>query len=165
MENELERLIEDRFLDARWRNAVNIDQLEAFFESKLFDEILSAEKVWREQRFNILLPAAPFTDDKEYKNLIEDEKLLVQGVIDIFFEDKNGDLILCDYKTDHLTKAELEDPSLAQAKLNNAHAEQLSYYAEALHSMFGKYPKRVLIYSLPLGGTVEIDTFAILDQA
>ena len=165
VENELERLIEDRFLDARWRNAVNIDQLEAFFGSKLFDEILSAKKVWREQRFNILLPAAPFTDDKEYKNLIEDEKLLVQGVIDIFFEDKNGDLILCDYKTDHLTKAELEDPSLAQAKLNTAHAEQLSYYAEALHSMFGKYPKRVLIYSLPLGGTVEIDTFAILDQA
>jgi hypothetical protein len=28
--------------------------------------------------------------------------------------------------------------------------------------MFGKYPSKVLIYSLPLGDTVEIDTFAIL---
>ena len=162
-EKELDRLIGDKFLDERWREAVDLDQLKGFFESKLFKDISCAKRIWREQRFNILLPAAPFTDDKAYGELIKDEKLLVQGVIDIFFEDRNGNLILCDYKTDHLTKEEIKDPALAKKKLNDAHAEQLSYYAEALRSMFGKYPSRVLIYSLPLKNTVEIDTFAILD--
>lgn len=163
VENELCRLIEDRFLDERWKNAVNLDSLEKFFKSKLFEDISGASRIWREQRFNILLPAAPFTNDENYAKLIKDEKLLVQGVIDIFFEDKNGDLILCDYKTDYLTKEEINDPALARKKLSEAHAEQLSYYAEALRSMFGKYPAKVLIYSLPLGNTVEIDTFAILN--
>ena len=161
--NELDRLIADRFLDERWKNAVNLDRLEKFFKSKLFEDISGASRIWREQRFNILLPAAPYTNDENYGKLIKDEKLLVQGVIDIFFEDRNGDLILCDYKTDYLTKEEINDPALARKKLNEAHAEQLSYYAEALRSMFGKYPARVLIYSLPLGNTVEIDTFAILN--
>ena len=163
VENELDRLVEDKFLDERWRGAVDVERLECFFESKLFEEISSAKKIWREQRFNILLPAAAFTEDEKYAELIKDEDLLVQGVMDIFFEDKDGKLILCDYKTDYLTKEELNDKSLARKKLNEAHSEQLSYYAEALRSMFGKYPDKVLIYSLPLGDTVEIDTFAILD--
>lgn len=160
---ELDRLIEDRFLDERWREAVNTQQLERFFKSRLFDEISKAKHIWREQRFNILLPAAAFTEDEDYAKLIKDEKLLVQGVMDIFFENDKGELILCDYKTDYLTKEEIKDPILARKKLCAAHSRQLSYYAEALRSMFGKYPSRVLIYSLPLGDAVEIDTFAIFD--
>jgi len=160
---ELERLVRDGFIDIRRRDAVNTRQLESFFRSSLFEDISNARRVWREQRFNILLPAAAFTENDEYGKLINDEKLLVQGVMDLFFEDQNGDLILCDYKTDFLTYDEINDPRLAREKLCRAHSRQLSYYAEALHSMFGKYPDKVLIYSLPLGDTVEVDTFAILD--
>ena len=160
---ELERLVRDGFIDIRRRDAVNARQLESFFRSSLFEDISNARRVWREQRFNILLPAAAFTENYEYGKLINDEKLLVQGVMDLFFEDQNGDLILCDYKTDFLTYDEINDPRLAREKLCRAHSRQLSYYAEALRSMFGKYPDKVLIYSLPLGDTVEVDTFAILD--
>ena len=74
-----------------------------------------------------------------------------------------ADVGRCDYKTDFLTYAEINDKDLAREKLNNAHSRQLSYYAEALRSIFGKYPDKVLIYSLPLGDTVEVDTFAILN--
>lgn len=160
---ELNRLVRDRFIDERWAEAVNIRQLEGFFSSHLFDEISNARRVWREQRFNILLPAAAFTENEDYGKLINNEKLLVQGVMDLFFESKDGDLILCDYKTDFLTYAEINDKALACEKLNNAHSRQLSYYAEALRSIFGKYPDKVLIYSLPLGDTVKVDTFAILE--
>lgn len=162
VKNEISRLVRDKFIDLRTANAINEKQIEKFFESNLFAEISSAKRLWREQRFNILLPASAFTEDKEYGEKIKDEKLLVQGVIDLFFENDKGELILCDYKTDYLSNDEIRDPSLAQKKLNDAHARQLSYYAEALASMFGKYPDRVLIYSLPLGDTVDIKTEPIL---
>ena len=162
VQSELDRLVWDGFISERMASAVNVNQTEAFLRSELFKNIKNANRVWREQRFNILLPAAAFTEDEEYKASLKDEMLLVQGVMDIFFESNDGSLVLCDYKTDFLTKEEISDPLLSKEKLNRAHAKQLSYYAEALRSMFGKYPDKVLIYSLPLGDTVEVNITPIL---
>ncbi len=162
VKKELDRLLRDKFIDERMASAVNQKQIEAFLESDFLKSVLSAKRTWREQRFNILLPASAFTEDEKYKADIKDEKLLVQGVMDIFFEAADGSLVLCDYKTDYLTPEEINDRSLATEKLNSSHARQLSYYAEALKNMFGKYPDKVLIYSLPLGDTVEITTSPVL---
>ncbi len=66
-------------------------------------------------------------------------------------------MILCDYKTDHLTREEIADPTLAAKKLADRHAAQLSYYAMAVERLLGHAPDRILIYSLPLGEAVDID--------
>ena len=153
---ELSRLVALGFMDRSMAELVNVKQIEAFFKSELYSEISKAKKVYREQRFNILLPASDFTEDEEYASLIENEKLLVQGVIDIFFESDDGTLTLCDYKTDYLSPEELKDASLAKKKLTDAHSRQLSYYAAALGEIVGKLPDRVIIYSLPFGGHFEI---------
>ena len=155
--NELERLIHYGFMDRSMGELVNLKQIEGFFDSTLYKDICKAKKIYREQRFNILLSAKDFTEDAEYAKLIENEKLLVQGVIDIFFEDENGDLVLCDYKTDYLTAEEIKNKSLAKAKLSAAHSRQLSYYCAALEEICGKRPDKVLIYSLPLGDSIELD--------
>ena len=96
------------------------------------------------------------TLDPETREAVKDEKILVQGVIDCIIEDENGDLAVIDYKTDRLTAEELSDRSLAEKKLNLAHSLQLSYYAEAVKIIFGRSPKRIEVYSLPLGDTVKI---------
>jgi ATP-dependent helicase/nuclease subunit A len=157
VEEELQRLIHHGFMARSMEKLVNVGQIATFLRSPLYSSISKAKKVYREQRFNILLPAKEFTMDDEYARLIENEKLLVQGVIDIFFEDENGKLILCDYKTDFLTSEEKNDKSLAAKKLSTAHSRQLSYYAAALKEICGRAPDKVLIYSLPLGDSVEID--------
>ena len=154
---ELARLSDQKFIDPSTCELVNINQIEAFFASSLYKELKKAKKIYREQRFNVFLPASQFTEDKEYARLIESERLLVQGVIDIFFENESGELILCDYKTDHLSRAELNDAALAKAKLEGAHSRQLSYYAAALKEICGRCPDRVLIYSLPFGDSFEIN--------
>ena len=87
---------------------------------------------------------------------LQDEKLLVQGVIDLFFTDSEGRLVLCDYKTDRLTPYELAHPRAAAETLTARHAEQLSYYALALREICGKAPDRVLIYALHAGAAIEI---------
>ena len=73
------------------------------------------------------------------------EVLLVQGVIDLFFETEDGKLILCDYKTDALTREERLDPTQAAQKLIARHARQLSYYAQAIEQLCGRRPDEVLI--------------------
>ena len=59
--------------------------------------------------------------------------------------------------TRELTAEEINDPSLARAKLTAAHSRQLSYYAAALGEICGRRPDKTVIYSLPLCDSVEID--------
>ena len=83
-------------------------------------------------------------------------QVLVQGVIDCVIEDSEGELHLVDYKTDRLTPAEIADPKKAAEKLCGRHRLQLSYYAAACEGMYGKPPKEILIYSLPLGDAIPV---------
>lgn len=153
---ELERLREAGFLSDSDAKLVRIYEVEKFTRSTLLKKILSASKLYREFRFNVKLPAENFTQDAELKRLYQGEHVLVQGVIDCLYEDEGGELHLIDYKTDRLTREELADRALAEAKMREKHSLQLSYYKEAVKLMFGKYPSTVEVYSLPLGDTLDV---------
>ena len=153
---ELDRLIKQGFIPERMARLVNKKQLEAFFESEFYSAVSHATNLHREQRFNVMLPAASFSEHPETVTVLQDEQLLVQGVIDLFFTDAEGRLVLCDYKTDYLTPEEIADPALATAKLTARHGTQLSYYAAALERICGSRPQRIVIYSLPLGRELDI---------
>jgi ATP-dependent helicase/nuclease subunit A len=156
VKEELARLQTERFIDARTARLCNVYQLEQFFKSELFERIRCAKEVYREQRFHIFLPASDFTQMTEKAELLKNETIAVQGVIDIFFEEKDGSIVLADYKTDFLTDEELKVPELAEKKLIERHREQLGYYQKAIEQLCGKHPSETLIYSLPLGKTVHI---------
>ena len=156
VKEELARLKIERFIDERTARLCNVRQLENFFASNLFARIQNAKQVWREQRFNIFLPASEFTRIPEKSDILRDEKIAVQGVIDIFFEEADGKIVLADYKTDFLTDEELKESALAEKKLIDRHRQQLGYYQKAIEQLCGKAPSETLIYSLPLGKTVRI---------
>ena len=156
IDNELARLVEKRFISPNVAKLINKKQLEAFFKSDFYRSLSSATKVYREQRFNILLPASHFTKDAEFEQQISDEKILIQGVIDLFFTTPDDKVILCDYKTDYLTDEERNSAPLAIKKLKKRHGEQLSYYSMAIEQFCGKKPDKILIYSLPYGEALEI---------
>lgn len=153
---ELARLVEKHFIAPQVAQLIEVSQIEKFFESEFYSSLKGAKRTYREQRFNILLPASHFTQDEEFKADVEEQQILVQGVIDLFFEDKDGSLILCDYKTDYLTPEEMRERALVEAKMTQRHGKQLSYYAMAVERLLGKRPNKVYIYSLPFGDAVEI---------
>ena len=124
--------------------------------SRTFTELLSATELHRETRFHITLPASEFTNDAEKRALLVGETLTVQGVMDCVYRRADGKLILLDYKTDRLTREELNDRMLARERLVARHGEQLSYYVKACVSLFGQTPDEVLIYSLPLGDSIKL---------
>ena len=150
------RLTEQRFLPPHVAQEIREDQLTRFFASDFYERLRRARRVWREQRFQLLLPAESFTQNEDDARELSGEVLLVQGVIDLFFEAEDGKLILCDYKTDALTREERRDPSQAAKKLIARHERQLSYYAQALEQLCGRRPDEVLIYSLPLGDAIRL---------
>ncbi len=153
---ELERLTSLGFISEEDAPRVRISEIEAFTASELFARMLSAKRLWREFRFNTTLPAVLFTENLEKRAVYEDKKILVQGVMDCIMEEADGTLSLVDYKTDRLTKAELENEALAEERLRRAHENQLYYYCLAVEEIFGVRPKRVEVYSLHLGRSVDV---------
>jgi len=71
----------------------------------------------------------------------KDELLLIQGVIDLYFEE-DGKIIILDYKTDHVPGGEL-----GKQMLIDRYSVQLDYYAKALEQLTGKAVSQKVIYS------------------
>lgn len=153
---ELERLKQAQFLSDAEAERVRIDEIEAFSRSDLLKKMKSAKRLYREFRFNSALPAETFSENDSLRSQISGKKILVQGVIDCIIENPDGSLEIVDYKTDRLTKNELESTALAEERLRRAHSSQLGYYALAVKEIFGKSPARLSVYSLHLGACVDV---------
>ena len=153
---ELDRLVKASFISKEDGERVRLAEIEKFRHSSLFEEILSAKRVYRELRFNLRLKASMFTEDESKRAALGDREILVQGVIDCIVEHSDGSIALYDYKTDRLTREELCDRTLAEAKLRNKHSMQLGIYSMAVERMFARLPDKVGVYSLPLGDTVSV---------
>ena len=156
IDREAARMQSIGYISASDAELLRRDELLTFSKSGLFADLMHAAEVHRETRFNIMLPAAQFATDARLVHDLGDEKLLVQGVIDLFYLDSDGRLVLCDYKTDRLSAAERRDPALAARRLTALHSAQLGYYAEAISQIMGRRPDRVIIYSLCLGDSIEV---------
>ncbi|MBR3039431.1 MAG: helicase-exonuclease AddAB subunit AddA [Lachnospiraceae bacterium] len=98
-------------------------------------------KLYREQPFVLSLPATSLNPE-----FPSEEKVLVQGVIDVYFEE-DGELVLMDYKT---------DSKVDEAELIKRYKAQLYYYSVALNRLEKKNVKEVLIYSFFLGKTIPV---------
>ena len=77
------------------------------------------------------------------------DELLVQGVIDLWFEEPDG-LVVVDYKTDRVNK------KTGDKVLRTRYSAQLEIYAEALAQATGKKVKECIIYSFALGRGVKV---------
>ena len=93
------------------------------------------QRLWREQPFVLGIDARELYPEEE-----DGELILVQGIIDAYFEEPDG-LVVLDYKTDKIRRKE---------ELAERYQEQLRYYAKALEQMTGKKVKEKIIYSFTL---------------
>ena len=81
-----------------------------------------------------------------YPDEAEGELILVQGIIDVYFEEEDG-LVVLDYKTDKVKSAQ---------ELKEKYHAQLDYYARALEQVTGKHVKEKIIYSFTLQEEIEV---------
>lgn len=158
-DSEKKRLTEAKFISYRDAEIVNRSQIEKFIKSRLFRELLESEMIRREFRFNVLVDAAAFTADAEWKQKLEENqvKITVQGVVDCVYREKSsGKLVLIDYKTDSIHADEWQDLKKAESRLREKHRSQLSYYQKICSEMFEEEIEEAYIYATVLGRCIEI---------
>ena len=156
IDSEIDRLLEKRFITSRTADIVARKQLSGFFDSELMSMVREAKEVRREFRFGMFRPASDFTKNDRLKDLVRDKKIFVQGSIDLLIETKDGEILLCDYKTDKISAEEKSDREILVKNMRDRHKEQLEEYRFAVNEIFGKNPAKVFIYSIPLGEIIEI---------
>ena len=154
---EAARLVGCGFFTDEIASLVNTREVSEFFLGEAFAGICASKAVYREHRFNVALPASDFTEDKARKKALWDETVLVQGVIDCFYENPDGTVTLLDYKTDRIPAGMTE--AEAEAMLLERHRLQLSYYKTACEKISAKKVSRVFIYSFALSRTVDVPLF------
>ena len=88
---------------------------------------------------------------REQPFVFEYESQLIQGIIDLYFEE-DGELVIVDYKTDRVNKSAAGEQNLVKR-----YAVQLDYYAKALAQLTGKRVKEKIIYSFALEKGIIID--------
>ena len=147
VESEIGRLLEYKFIPKAMLDIIYRDELELIASSELMEKILSAKKIIREHRFNVMFKADSFSKNKKRLEKMEGEGLAVQGVIDLIIIDKDDNITLIDYKTDRLSDFELKNYGYAKNEMIRKHKNQLWYYAKAIESLFGRPCKEIAIYS------------------
>lgn len=133
----LDDMVQEGRLKPEDRKMVSERKLEKFFASGLGRRMCRADAVGmlhREQPFVIGLPAKEI-----YSESVSDEIVLIQGIIDAFFEEEDG-LVLMDYKTDYIRMD-------ARTELTQKYKGQLHYYRTALEKLTGKRVKEVWFYA------------------
>ena len=153
---EMERLVSERYITSRVAKIADVRALQTFFDSPFFSLVTDAEKVMREVHFNNFVPLDHFTQNEEIKELVKDRLLHVQGSIDLLLINRDGSIILCDYKTDRPTPEERNNHELFRARMVQTHKDQLFHYAHAIKELFGREPDKAYVFSLILGEAIEL---------
>jgi ATP-dependent helicase/nuclease subunit A len=139
-----------RLLESYYQ-AVSVPKLTAFLQSQAalrMAEAARAGRLHKEQPFVMGIPANLLK-----KDFPAEETVLIQGIIDVFFEEDDGYVVL-DYKTDAVDRGE---------ELVNRYKLQLEYYAQALEQLSGyrdtgegMHVKEKIIYSFKLGEEIPV---------
>ncbi|MBR1692295.1 MAG: helicase-exonuclease AddAB subunit AddA [Lachnospiraceae bacterium] len=135
---DMQRFVDDGLLSEAYRQLVLPEQIAAFLQSQSAGRLGQAAqrgKLFKEQPFVMQIPANLLGEE-----FPEEEGVLIQGIIDVYFEEK-GELVVLDYKTDRVREAQ---------ELISRYQTQLDYYANALEKLTGMHVKEKLIYSFAL---------------
>ena len=138
LERQLADMRREGRLSEEYYAVVSIPKLVSFLTSKTaarMGEAARAGRLYKEQPFVLGLSANRLNGE-----FPQEETVLIQGIIDVFFEE-NGKYVLLDYKTDAVETAE---------ELVKRYHVQLDYYAEALEQSFGCRDTERILYSFKL---------------
>lgn len=103
---------------------------------KRMQQAATRGRLWKEQPFVLGIPAQDIYPELQDLG----EMMLVQGIIDVYFEE-DGELVVLDYKTDRV---------YTEQKLLDRYQSQLEYYARALEQITEKKVREKIIYSFTM---------------
>lgn len=142
IEAELDRLVSEKFISAKQREAIPARKILNFFASDLGRLVLHAENLIREFKFSVLKDGTLLNPE------LQGEKILLQGVTDCAVIEPDG-LTIIDFKSDRVT-AGAEEERAAYYK------GQLDAYSEALSEIFALPVKARYLYFFSTDKAAEL---------
>ncbi|PKM65569.1 MAG: helicase-exonuclease AddAB subunit AddA [Firmicutes bacterium HGW-Firmicutes-2] len=143
--DSIQELCQNQIITDREAGSISPKLIKAFLDSDIGKRAKNAAS--RGQ----LIKEKPFVIGLEPEleaGVVTTEYRMVQGVIDLFFEEDEG-LVIVDYKTDHISEGAIDE-------LTKRYSTQMRYYKKALEQGTGKKVKAIYLYALGISETVEI---------
>ena len=137
---ERDRILALELMTREELSSVSDSEILSFLSGELAMDMARAHRegrLWREQRFMASFPA-----DQLSPSAKSSVPQLLQGIVDAYFEDEEGEINIVDYKTDRLYTEEA---------FKERYGLQLRLYRMSLEKLTAKKVRRSIIYSTVLG--------------
>ena len=141
IEKFIESLYEKQIINKLQKESIDSEKIYKIVTSKFFENIQTAKQVYKET------PFYTYINTKEIYNTENEENILVQGIIDLYYITKDDEIALVDYKTDYV---ENEEELIEKYKI------QLEIYKKALEEALNKKVKETYIYSIGLNKAIKL---------
>lgn len=141
LNNRLDRLVAEEILTKEERMVIQLEKIMEFFKSKIGKRASEAEEIYKEAHFSLI-------------QKINGEEVIVQGIIDCFFKEDNG-FVLLDYKTNHIQDgANVEELN----RMSELYKEQLKIYKQAIEASKKIQVKQSYLYLFNADLAIEVPT-------
>lgn len=144
LDSEIERLNKLGLLTEEQTDLIDKAKIKNLLNSELVQRIINSPLVFREEQFSAKLNPSLVFD--EYENVDTDAEIIVQGAVDVAFEE-NGKLVIVDYKTDRVKDI---------SKLAILYKKQLELYRLAMEQSTEMTVSECIICSVHLGEYIKI---------
>jgi ATP-dependent helicase/nuclease subunit A len=146
IEKEVSAMAERGIISPVQKASVDIEAIARFFDSNIGKRLKNAKEVHKEFSFYSKADAGDFYSEQKGKS----KEILLQGTMDCFFVEENGNIVLLDYKTDKVDEASIK--SRAQK-----YFYQLSAYKKGLEEIAGQEVNEAYICFLSCGKNISLE--------
>ena len=136
VECQISKLCSDGLLTSAEAECIDCEKIVCFANSEIGEQIKNSAVCEREFSFKIPVKLSEIFDTGAQ------DVIIVQGAIDLFFEESDGSVVLIDYKTDRVKNAE---------KIREKYEIQLKIYKTALEKILKKRVSKTMIYLFDTG--------------
>jgi ATP-dependent helicase/nuclease subunit A len=136
---QVEEMVRRELLTLSEVAAVDLAKIVRFFDADLGRRAGASERVHKEIEFNML-------------QMLDETQVMVQGVIDCYFEEKDG-LVLIDYKSNYVNP---KNETAAINEIKRYYRGQIQIYKDALKAAGKKPVKAAYLYLFSIDKSVEM---------
>ena len=150
---QIQDLVKRRIITEKESQVLSPRKIMRFFKSPIAKRMLSSKFVKREQKIYTQIKMNDiYLNDEIFKNnreTYENESVMLRGVIDLYFEEDDG-LVILDYKTDFVDKNNKKE-------IIHKYKKQIEIYADVLSKLTGKKVKEKYLYLFGIDKQVKVD--------
>ena len=145
IEEFLQNLVEKQIILDNEVKQINPKILLQYTQSPLWQKLQTAQEIHKEEGFYMSKKASQIYPDMQESK----DEIILQGIIDLYYRNAEGKIILVDYKTDYVEQGK-------EQELIEKYKSQLWIYQEALERALEEKVEKIIIYSVYLQKEIEI---------